>query len=80
MSVNTAGLWTGILNNRRFHRLDRVVQFGLTAERFPSHSNQVTPISLVTMEAQVGIATVPTFVPSVQRQPSSRHNCTQFYV
>ena len=62
MSVNTAGLWTGILNSRRFYRLDRVVQFGLTAERVPSHSNQVTPISLVTMEAQVGIVTAPTFV------------------
>jgi hypothetical protein len=62
MSVNTAGLWTGILNNRRFFRLDHVLQFGLTAERVPSHSSQVTPISLVTMEAQVGIATAPTFV------------------
>jgi len=39
VSVNTTGLWTGILNSRRFYRLDRVVQFGLTAERVPSHSN-----------------------------------------
>jgi hypothetical protein len=60
MSVNTSVLWTGVLNSRRFYRLDRVVQFGLTAESVPSRSNQVTPIFLVLVEAQVSIATVRT--------------------
>jgi len=40
VSINTSVPWTGILNNRRFYRLDRDVQFGLTAGRVPSRSNR----------------------------------------